>query len=61
MTVEGLVVDGKQEAKELPGQITVFVLLSPTMKLINDLAPGVRQCGFALADFSERHMMHSFP
>lgn len=33
----------------LPGQITVFVLLNPTMKLITDLASNAHHHSFALA------------
>lgn len=34
----------------LPDHITAFVLLNPTVKLINDLAPNVHQHSFALEE-----------
>lgn len=41
----------------LPDHIAAFVLLNPTMKLINDLAPYVHQHSFALEESTE-HIMH---
>lgn len=42
-----------------PAHITAFVLLNPTMKLINDLAPNVHQHSFALEESTEHYVCHS--
>lgn len=45
----------------LPDHITAFVLLNPTMILINDLARRVHQHSFALEESAERRVRHARP
>lgn len=64
MKVKGLVAGRKQQENKysclvLPDRITAFVLLNPTMKLINDLAPNVHQHSFALEEYTKHHVHHS--
>lgn len=55
MTLEGALAEHSRKNREyiylvLPDHITIFVLLTTTMKLINDLASNIRQHSFALEE-----------